>query len=70
MDIIKIHPTDNVAVALKNIKSGDTFELNGDSFVAEEDIAKGHKISLCRNCLPHQRCRFLPKSSAIFVRLV
>jgi len=47
MDIIKIHPTDNVAVALKNIKSGDTFELNGDSFVAEEDIAKGHKISLC-----------------------
>lgn len=44
MKLIQIHPRDNVAVALEEIKKGETLEQYGVS--AGEDIARGHKIAL------------------------
>ncbi len=43
MKAIRIHPDDNVAVALEDIRKGETV-LN---VTAAEDIARGHKIALC-----------------------
>ena len=44
MKLIRIHPDDNVAVALADIKAGERFEDYGLS--AAEDVARGHKIAL------------------------
>lgn len=46
MKLIKIHPADNVAVALEDIKKGETLSLGGESVIAAEDVARGHKIAL------------------------
>ncbi|MBQ9647565.1 MAG: altronate dehydratase [Oscillospiraceae bacterium] len=46
MKIIKIHPADNVAVALEDIQKGETVAVDGASVVALEDVARGHKIAL------------------------
>ena len=42
MKTIKIHPLDNVLVALEDIKTGETVE----GVAAVEDIPRGHKIAL------------------------
>ena len=47
MNVIKIHPNDNVAVALTDIRQGETVAVDGASVVAAEDIARGHKLALC-----------------------
>lgn len=47
MKIIKIHPLDNVAVALEDIKAGETLSVEGEEIKAAEDIKRGHKIALC-----------------------
>lgn len=44
--IIRIHPRDNVAVALHPIKKGESVEYGGVSVKALEDIAQGHKLAL------------------------
>ncbi len=41
-DFVKIHPADNVAVALKNIPAGTEFE----GIAAAEEIPQGHKMAL------------------------
>ncbi len=46
-NVIKIHPDDNVAVAIKEIKQGDVFAIDGERIVACTDIPAGHKIALC-----------------------
>ena len=46
MKIIRIHPDDNVAVALEDIRKGETLTLDGVSVCAAEDIARGHKLAL------------------------
>ena len=43
---IRIHPDDNVAVALEDIRKGETLTLDAVSVTATEDIARGHKIAL------------------------
>ncbi|MCL2120826.1 MAG: altronate dehydratase family protein [Clostridiales bacterium] len=45
---IHIHDADNVVVLIENVKAGGTVTLNGkqDSYVAREDIAKGHKMAI------------------------
>lgn len=46
MKTIQIHPSDNVAVALCQVKAGETVKA-GDIFVtALQDIPQGHKIAL------------------------
>ena len=46
MKLIKIHPGDNVAVALADVQKGETVAVDGASVVAAEDVARGHKIAL------------------------
>ena len=48
MQLIRIHPRDNVAVALEDLKKGTKAVLDGVGYTAAEDIPRGHKIALCR----------------------
>ncbi len=45
-EVLQINETDNVAVALKDYKAGDTIAISGKQIVIVEDIARGHKIAL------------------------
>ena len=46
MKLIRIHPDDNVAVALTDIKAGESAALDGMSVTAVGDVARGHKLAL------------------------
>ena len=46
MELIHIHPSDNVAVALQDISAGTELTTDGVSVKAEENIPRGHKIAL------------------------
>lgn len=46
MKLIHIHPHDNVAVALEDIKEGEELSIDGFSVKALEPIPRGHKIAL------------------------
>ena len=46
MKWIRIHPDDNVVVALEDIHQGETLEIDGVSVTAVEEIARGHKMTL------------------------
>ncbi|MCX7842538.1 MAG: altronate dehydratase family protein [Clostridia bacterium] len=46
--LLKINVDDNVAVALEDIKSGESFDMQGNFITIAEDVEKGHKIA-CRN---------------------
>ena len=43
--VIRIHPKDNVLVALINLKKGDTIDFENKSYVLNEDIAAKHKFT-------------------------
>lgn len=45
--VVRIHPKDNVAVALKPLSKGETFTFGDISVTLGEDIEQGHKFSLC-----------------------
>ncbi len=45
-DFIKINAADNVAVALRDLKCGETLCVDGAEVTLAEDIARGHKLSL------------------------
>lgn len=42
---IKIHENDNVLVALTDLKTGETIEVDGRILKVKTDISKGHKIA-------------------------
>ena len=44
--ILKIHPADNVAVALQPLTKGMELEVDGTSLTVGEDVPTGHKIAL------------------------
>ena len=46
MELIHIHPSDNVAVALQDIPAGTELITDGISVKAQENIPRGHKIAL------------------------
>ena len=46
MKLIRIHPADNVAVALEDIAKGEALEVQGVSVTAAEDVKRGHKLAL------------------------
>lgn len=46
MKLIQINPTDNVAVALSDISSGETFQVGSMQLTVTEKIAGGHKVAL------------------------
>lgn len=42
--ILKVHPDDNVLVALTNLSRGETLTYNGESFMLQDDIPAKHKF--------------------------
>lgn len=42
---MKLAPQDNVAVALRPLRSGETITLDGVALVTDRDVAVGHKIA-------------------------
>ena len=45
-NFIRIHSSDNVAVALKTVPAGTPVDLDGYAVTAAEEIPAGHKIAL------------------------
>jgi len=45
-EFIKIHPQDNVAVALCPLSAGSTFPVDSQTAILAEDIPQGHKFTL------------------------
>ena len=43
--VLRIHPKDNVLVALINLKNGDTIDFENKSYVLNQDIAAKHKFT-------------------------
>ena len=43
--LIKVNPSDNVLVALADIKSGEIHKFNGNDFVAITDVNAKHKMA-------------------------
>lgn len=43
--VLKVHPKDNVIVALSDLKAGENVQLNGESFTILEDVAAKHKFA-------------------------
>lgn len=46
MVLYRIHEKDNVAVALQPIVKGQEIQFEGQTYIAQENIPEGHKISL------------------------
>ena len=46
MNVIRIHPQDNVAVALEPLPKGQSVRLGGLTVTPLEDIQRGHKLAL------------------------
>ncbi|WP_276381319.1 altronate dehydratase family protein [Flavobacterium sp. H4147] len=44
--LIKVHPTDNVAVALVNLTAGEVIDFEGESVTVESDVKMKHKIAM------------------------
>ena len=42
--VLKVHPKDNVVVALKNLSKGETVQYNEESYFLTDDIAAKHKF--------------------------
>ena len=42
--VLKIHPGDNVLVALTNLKKGEVIEHNGNSYTLVDDVNAKHKF--------------------------
>lgn len=50
MSLLKIHPSDTVAVALEALSEGQSLTVDGQEIVLKADIPKGHKCAL----MPHE----------------
>lgn len=46
MKFIRINPADNVAVALENLRAGDTISGHEFNVTLRDDVARGHKVAL------------------------
>jgi len=44
--LIKVHPTDNVAVALVNLTAGEVIDFEGELVTVESDVKMKHKIAM------------------------
>lgn len=42
--VLKVHPNDNVIVALTNLKKGETISFQGNEYVLQDDINAKHKF--------------------------
>jgi len=46
MKVIRLHPRDNVAVALEDVAQGEVLSLDGAELTAAESVRRGHKLAL------------------------
>ncbi|WHY01908.1 altronate dehydratase family protein [Neobacillus sp. DY30] len=46
LEIIQIHNQDNVVVALKDLKAGQTFTVEGETITLKEAVPRGHKVAI------------------------
>ena len=46
MKLIRIHPRDNVAVALEDLAQGEALSVDGQDLTAAQAIQRGHKLAL------------------------
>lgn len=46
MELLRIHPADNVAVSLHGLQEGETAQADGFTLTAAQEIPQGHKIAL------------------------
>lgn len=44
-NVLKVHPKDNVIVALKDLKKGEEVTLDGNTYILQEDIPAKHKFT-------------------------
>ncbi len=44
--VLRVHPEDSVAVALRPVSGGERLPIGNDELVAAQDIPQGHKIAL------------------------
>ena len=44
--VLKIHPNDNVIVALSDLQQGETVTLDGQEYILTENIAAKHKFAM------------------------
>lgn len=44
--LIKLHPTDDVAIAMRNINAGEILPVDGEDIIVNENLDKGHKVAL------------------------
>ena len=42
--VLKIHPKDNVLVALKNLAKGETISFEGEEYILHDAIGAKHKF--------------------------
>ncbi|MCS7003993.1 MAG: altronate dehydratase family protein [Cytophagales bacterium] len=43
--VLKVHPADNIIVALTDLKKGETLELEGQSYTLIDDVPQKHKFA-------------------------
>jgi altronate hydrolase len=43
---IRVHPSDNVAVAIRALTAGEAIEVDGERIVLQADVPAGHKVAL------------------------
>ncbi|MDB5246241.1 MAG: altronate dehydratase [Segetibacter sp.] len=43
--VLKVHPDDNVIVALRDLAKGEEVQLNGHTYILAEDVAAKHKFN-------------------------
>ncbi len=46
MKAIRLHPRDNVAVALEDVAAGEALSVDGQELTAAEAVGRGHKLAL------------------------
>ncbi|MCR5129727.1 MAG: altronate dehydratase family protein, partial [Lachnospiraceae bacterium] len=46
MQVIKIHPSDNVVVCLEDVAAGAAITVDGQEIVTKEAVGRGHKIAI------------------------
>ena len=42
--VLKVHPKDNVLVALTDFKKGQSIEFGGETFILQDDVKAKHKF--------------------------
>src|SRR5450432_3779817 len=42
--VLKVHPKDNVLVALRDLAKGETISYNGEEYITQEKIPAKHKL--------------------------